>query len=160
MHAFLFPAALIPINLKEQRDGNTAGQMSLFHLILIAIIQGITEFLPISSSGHLILLPNLTGPSGSGSGHRCGGACRHAWARWFFISGQDVKQAMVGLPRALTGRADTPAITSCAGPDHRDHSNRNCRVDPASHRFGSTLMRSIAVIGWTMLGFGLVAVLG
>jgi undecaprenyl-diphosphatase len=35
--------------------------MSLFHLLLVALIQGITEFLPISSSGHLILLPNLSG---------------------------------------------------------------------------------------------------
>jgi len=33
--------------------------MSLFHLILLALIQGITEFLPISSSAHLILLPEL-----------------------------------------------------------------------------------------------------
>jgi len=33
--------------------------MSLFHLILLALIQGITEFLPISSSAHLILLPVL-----------------------------------------------------------------------------------------------------
>ena len=35
--------------------------MPVLHLILVALIQGITEFLPISSSGHLILLPNLTG---------------------------------------------------------------------------------------------------
>ncbi len=35
--------------------------MTLFHLFLVAVIQGITEFLPISSSGHLILLPELTG---------------------------------------------------------------------------------------------------
>ena len=35
--------------------------MPILHLILVAIVQGITEFLPISSSGHLILLPNLTG---------------------------------------------------------------------------------------------------
>ena len=33
--------------------------MALFHIFLVAIVQGITEFLPISSSGHLILLPNL-----------------------------------------------------------------------------------------------------
>ncbi|MBR2656368.1 MAG: undecaprenyl-diphosphatase, partial [Loktanella sp.] len=35
--------------------------MTTFNLILIAIIQGVTEFLPVSSSGHLILLPSLTG---------------------------------------------------------------------------------------------------
>ena len=35
--------------------------MSLLQLIVVAAVQGITEFLPISSSGHLILLPWLTG---------------------------------------------------------------------------------------------------
>ena len=35
--------------------------MPLYHLILISLIQGITEFLPVSSSGHLILLPGLPG---------------------------------------------------------------------------------------------------
>ncbi len=35
--------------------------MSFLQLFVLALIQGITEFLPISSSGHLILLPALTG---------------------------------------------------------------------------------------------------
>lgn len=35
--------------------------MTWLQLLLIAILQGVTEFLPISSSGHLILLPKLTG---------------------------------------------------------------------------------------------------
>ena len=35
--------------------------MSLEQIIVLALIQGITEFLPISSSGHLILVPALTG---------------------------------------------------------------------------------------------------
>ena len=35
--------------------------MPLFHIVLVAILQGLTEFLPVSSSGHLILLPKLTG---------------------------------------------------------------------------------------------------
>jgi undecaprenyl-diphosphatase len=34
--------------------------MSFLQQLLIAVIQGITEFLPISSSGHLILIPKLT----------------------------------------------------------------------------------------------------
>ncbi|MEM7620157.1 MAG: undecaprenyl-diphosphate phosphatase [Pseudomonadota bacterium] len=35
--------------------------MDLIQIIVLAIVQGITEFLPISSSGHLILLPEVTG---------------------------------------------------------------------------------------------------
>ncbi|WP_128891271.1 undecaprenyl-diphosphate phosphatase [Erythrobacter sp. HKB08] len=34
--------------------------MTFLQLLLIAIVQGITEFLPISSSGHLILIPYIT----------------------------------------------------------------------------------------------------
>lgn len=40
--------------------------MDLLNLLLIAIIQGITEFLPISSSAHLILFPALTGAEDQG----------------------------------------------------------------------------------------------
>ena len=35
--------------------------MDLFNIIALALIQGITEFLPVSSSGHLVLWPLLTG---------------------------------------------------------------------------------------------------
>ncbi|HDN26765.1 MAG TPA: undecaprenyl-diphosphate phosphatase [Thioploca sp.] len=35
--------------------------MDIWHIIILAVIQGLTEFLPISSSAHLILLPQLTG---------------------------------------------------------------------------------------------------
>ena len=33
--------------------------MPLFHIIILAIVQGITEFLPVSSSGHLLLTHHL-----------------------------------------------------------------------------------------------------
>ena len=35
--------------------------MDLFQIIALALLQGLTEFLPISSSAHLILLPIITG---------------------------------------------------------------------------------------------------
>ena len=35
--------------------------MPLFHIIILALVQGVTEFLPISSSGHLVLVPWLLG---------------------------------------------------------------------------------------------------
>jgi undecaprenyl-diphosphatase len=35
--------------------------MSLFHAFVLGLIQGVTEFLPISSSGFLILIPNVFG---------------------------------------------------------------------------------------------------
>lgn len=41
--------------------GESDAGAPLLHLIVLAIVQGITEFLPISSSAHLILVPALTG---------------------------------------------------------------------------------------------------
>ena len=35
--------------------------MSIFHAIVLGITQGLSEFLPISSSGHLLLVPYLFG---------------------------------------------------------------------------------------------------
>lgn len=40
--------------------------MPLFYLVILAVLQGITEFLPISSSAHLVLLPRLSGQPDQG----------------------------------------------------------------------------------------------
>ncbi|MCT8158704.1 undecaprenyl-diphosphate phosphatase [Pseudoruegeria sp. SHC-113] len=127
--------------------------MSLFHLLLIAIIQGITEFLPVSSSGHLILLPNLTGLADQGQ--VIDGAVHvGTLAAVMLYFRRDVALMFGGLPRLLTGRIDT------------DGARLAFLLIVATVPvilFGLFLaltglddaMRSIAVIGWTMLGFGL-----
>jgi len=128
--------------------------MGLFQLILAAIIQGITEFLPISSSGHLILLPSLTGMDDQGLAidvavhvGTLGAVVLYFWS--------DVKQAMAGLPRALTGRTDTPQARLAMGLIIATIPT----VIVGAILFESGLsqsLRSMTVIGWTMLGFGLV----
>lgn len=128
--------------------------MSLLHIILVAVIQGITEFLPISSSGHLILLPNLTGLQDQGQAidvavhvGTLGAVVLFFWS--------DVRAAVVGLPRLLTGRIDTAGarlafllVIATIPVILAGLLLKITGLDDA--------MRSIAVIGWTMLGFGLV----
>ncbi len=43
--------------------------MSIFHAIILGVVQGIAEFLPISSSGHLSILNNLFGLTSAEEGH-------------------------------------------------------------------------------------------
>ncbi len=128
--------------------------MSLFQLILVAVIQGITEFLPVSSSGHLILLPSLTGLDDQGqiidvAVHigTLGAVILYFWS--------DVKQALIGLPRALSGRFDTTQSRLAMGLIIA--TIPTVIAGAILHFTGlSDAMRSITVIGWTMLVFGLV----
>ncbi len=127
--------------------------MSLFHLILVAVIQGITEFLPISSSGHLILLPSLTGMDGQGQVIDVAVHVGTLGAVVIFFW-KDVKEALIGLPRALSGRFDTPQARLAMGLVIA--TIPVVIAGALLHLTGVSLaMRSVAVIGWTMLGFGL-----
>ncbi|GAA6160431.1 undecaprenyl-diphosphate phosphatase [Ruegeria sp. HU-ET01832] len=127
--------------------------MSLFQLILAAIIQGITEFLPISSSGHLILLPNLTGLADQGLAidvavhvGTLGAVVLYFWS--------DVKSAAAGLPDALRGQTDTPQARLALGLIIA--TIPTVVLGAILYQTGlSQSLRSMAVIGWTMLGFGL-----
>jgi undecaprenyl-diphosphatase len=42
--------------------------MDVLQIIVLALVQGITEFLPVSSSAHLVLIPELTGWTDQGIG--------------------------------------------------------------------------------------------
>jgi len=128
--------------------------MTLFHLFLVAVIQGITEFLPVSSSGHLILLPNLTGMQDQGQvidvAVHVGtllAVILYFWA--------DVRLAIRGIPSLLRGKINSPGAGLAL-----------CLVIATVPViiFGlflkitglDDMIRSTAVIGWTMLIFGLV----
>lgn len=128
--------------------------MSLFHLALVAIIQGITEFLPISSSGHLILLPNLTGLDDQGQVIDVAVHVGTLFAVILYFW-SDVRMAALGLPSLLRGRIDTPGarlafllIVATIPVIVVGLILKITGLDDA--------MRGIAVIGWTMLIFGIV----
>ena len=42
--------------------------MNVLEALIMGIVQGLTEFLPVSSSGHLLLLEKITGMSESDGG--------------------------------------------------------------------------------------------
>ncbi|MBJ6371867.1 undecaprenyl-diphosphate phosphatase [Sedimentitalea arenosa] len=128
--------------------------MPVFQLFLVAVIQGLTEFLPVSSSGHLILLPGLTGLQDQGqlidvAVHvgTLGAVILYFWP--------DVRTGLAGLPRLLRGKIDTPGARLALGLVVATLPVVLCGA--VVHFTGlSDAMRSVAVIGWAMLIFGLV----
>jgi undecaprenyl-diphosphatase len=128
--------------------------MSLFHLFLLAIIQGVTEFLPVSSSGHLILLPSLTGLEDQGQILDVAVHIGTLGAVILYFH-RDVRKAFIGLFHLLRGHTKSP--------EARLAMLLIIATIPVI-LLGLILkltglvdqMRSITVIGWTMLIFGLV----
>jgi undecaprenyl-diphosphatase len=128
--------------------------MPLFHLFLVAVIQGLTEFLPVSSSGHLILLPALSGMQDQGQvidvAVHVGTLLAVILYFW-----SDVRGALLGLPRLMRGKVDTQGawLAMCLAI-------ATVPVVIVGLILKLTglddLMRGVAVIGWTMLIFGLV----
>ncbi len=126
--------------------------MPILHLILVAIVQGITEFLPVSSSGHLILLPNLTGLEDQGLVIDVAVHVGTLGAVILYFR-KDVARAFRGLFH-LTNRAD---------PDARLALGLIVATIPVViaglllklSGYDETL-RSIAVVGWATLIFGLI----
>ncbi len=121
--------------------------MTLIQLVIIAVVQGITEFLPISSSGHLVLIPYVTGWTDQGllvdvAVHvgSLGAVIVYFW--------RDVWDLVVGAWHALLFRPDRgsrllglmivatiPAIVAGL----------------ALKLIAPDLFRSVAIIAWTML---------
>jgi len=121
------------------------------HIIILALVQGVTEFLPISSSGHLVLVPYFGGWQDQGlvldvAVHvgTLGAVAAYLW--------RDLADMISGLWRMLKGKGVNDAVrlafylvlgtlpVIAAGF--------------AMNRYYPDGIRSITVIGWTTLGFG------
>ncbi|KMK66401.1 undecaprenyl-diphosphate phosphatase [Puniceibacterium sp. IMCC21224] len=128
--------------------------MPFTHLLILALIQGITEFLPISSSGHLILLPKLVGIPDQGQAIDVAVHVGTLLAVIIYFW-SDVRIAAAGTLRLLIGKVDTPGafLALCLAV-------ATIPVVLAGLALKLTgldeMLRSVAVIGWTMLIFGIV----
>lgn len=126
--------------------------MSLLHLVLLAVVQGVTEFLPISSSGHLILLPQAIGVADQGLVLDVAVHVGTLGAVTLFFW-REVGQLAVGAGHLLRGRLET-----AEGRLAMLLAIATVPVVLAGLLLQITgmmvLMRSVALIGWTMIGFG------
>lgn len=128
--------------------------MSLFHLFILAMIQGVTEFLPVSSSGHLALLPALTNLEDQGLALDVAVHLGTLFAVVFYFR-SDVRRVLRGLPKVLRRQIDDQDawLALCLVI-------ATIPVILAGLIFNLTglsdALRSMTVIGWTMLIFGLV----
>jgi len=119
---------------------------------MVAVLQGVTEFLPISSSGHLILLPLLTGHADQGQVIDVAVHIGTLFAVIVYFW-RDVAGGFVGMGRLVRGKIDTEGsqlaflLIMATIPV--------VVVGLVLHMTGlDDAMRSIKVIGWTMLLFG------
>jgi undecaprenyl-diphosphatase len=126
--------------------------VSVLHIVVLALIQGSTEFLPISSSGHLALVPILAGWPDQGliidvAVHvgTLGAVILYFW-RDVFGMGKGLFMALCGQPDSYTKMAGLlilatiPVVVAGYG----------------FNQYGFDSLRSLNVIAWATLGFGLV----
>ncbi len=125
--------------------------MTVFQIVVLAVIQGITEFLPVSSSGHLALTPVFLGWKDQGLAldvavhvGTLGAVMLYLW--------REVWSVARGLCRLSTGRIDDGAKLAwlvLVG---------SLPVIIAGFLIKAYVgdgLRSAAIIGWAFIGFGI-----
>lgn len=125
--------------------------MTLFEIAVLALVQGITEFLPISSHGHLILIQGLLCTPGAGLDIFIAVHVGTLGAVMVYFR-RDVWLMLAGLGAALVGRTGSGlrllALVVVA----------TLPVLPVGFvvkAHGYEGLSTLVVIGWTTLGFGL-----
>lgn len=124
--------------------------MPLLHLIVLALVQGITEFLPISSSAHLILVPYVTGWQDQGPLLDVAVHVGTLLAVLIYFW-RDVWEMLRGLMLALRGKRS---------PGQRMIVHLVIATIPAIlagyllHKYAGDALRNVAIIAWATIGFG------
>ena len=130
--------------------------MSTLQIVVLAVVQGITEFLPISSSAHLILTPHVFGWADQGLlvdlAVHVGSLVAVLVYFW-----RDVLMMLVGVPKLVTDRshpgarliiillvATIPAVV----------------VGLLAKHTVETAFRSVELIAWTTVFWGIVLYIG
>lgn len=128
--------------------------MSLLHLVILATIQGLTEFLPVSSSGHLAVLPILSGSQDQGYLMDAAAHFGTLLAVILYFR-HDVAALASGLVDLLAGRVETESS--------RLAMNIIIATIPIMlaglllHYSGlAHLLRNLAVIGFATMFFGII----
>lgn len=124
--------------------------MSLHHILILAAIQGLTEFLPVSSSGHLVITSKLLGFPDQGLtidvALHVGTLLAVILYFW-----RDVWEIAVGGARLVTGRS---------GPQIRLLVNVVIATVPIivvgyfGHPYVVMFVRDVQLIAWASIGFG------
>jgi undecaprenyl-diphosphatase len=125
--------------------------MPILHLVVLAVVQGITEFLPISSSGHLVLVPIFMDWPDQGLMMDVAVHVGTLFAVMLYLY-KDVWQMLSGLGQLAKGRG-SPGLRMIGllilgtipvvGAGY------------ALHTYWPGMFRSIEVIAWATLGFGI-----
>ncbi len=125
--------------------------MPILHLVILAAIQGITEFLPISSSGHLVLVPVFLGWPDQGLMMDVAVHVGTLLAVILYLY-KDVGAMLGGVGRALKGRRDPGAklfMLLVVG------TIPVIGAGFALHHYAPGMFRDMQVIAWATLGFGI-----
>lgn len=131
--------------------------MLIHHIVILAIIQGITEFLPISSSGHLLLTHSLINPGGNFWGEALTiDIAVHIGtllAVLLYFRKDVWGMAKAGLTMTRTRKIETPEgrllvhLIIASIPV--------LALGLLLHTLEPSWARSLEIIGWTMVGFGI-----
>ncbi|MDD4557253.1 MAG: undecaprenyl-diphosphate phosphatase [Alphaproteobacteria bacterium] len=128
--------------------------MTTLNIILIAILQGITEFLPVSSSGHLILFSKFTSFPDQGIAMDIAVHVGSILAVMIYFS-EEIYKMFIGL------------IKNYCLPNFKNMGNKLFYLiciatipavfaGIAFHEYGTEFVRNTKLIGWTILSFGII----